>query len=568
MDKLKKYYSPKIECDEICRRALNGADYGIWEWNIDTGKIFISEKIKKIVGNDLLGIRTMYEFIDNIAYGKDKALVIKELYEYINGNEPLYQSAFRLKNKNSAWVLIKGKISKSEYECCRLFSGIISEISENKLSKNWDEITKIPNKAFFLKKIEYSLNIAKLHNGRVAIIYININNFKSLNTIFGYNIGNIILMLFSQSIIRILDKYKYSELGKIGEDEFAILVSKFNTIKDVKKICNKIHRCFEDPFKIMNYKVYIEVNIGISIFPEHGSEGYELLKYCYFAMNNSKEKGKNPYAFFDKQVFDIYCRRISIENELRNSIFNNELEIYYQPQVDILSNKIIGVEALLRWNNKKLGRVSPEEFIPIMEKNGYIIEIGNWVLDKVIFTIHKWKEKGIQLGNVAVNISPVQLKRSDFKNKVLAFCTKYDISPSLLELEITEGTLLEMCDNSTKVFNQLVESNINIALDDFGTRYSSLSYLVSLPVSTLKIDKLFVDNIQYEKNKILIRSIVDLSKSLNCKIIVEGVETKEQVDILNNLGCNIIQGYYFSKPLLQKELEDLLTTTKFCRNKL
>ncbi|BAH07564.1 hypothetical protein CKR_2513 [Clostridium kluyveri NBRC 12016] len=566
MDKLKKYYSPKMECSEICRRALNGADYGIWEWNIDTGKIFISENIKKIVENDLLGITTMYEFIDNIAYGKDKALVIRELYEYINGNEPFYQSAFRLKNKNLAWVLIKGKMSKSESECCRLFSGIMSEISENKLSENWDEIIKVSDRAFFLKKIEYSLNMAKLHNSRAAIIYINIDNFKSLNTILGHNIGNIILMLFSQSIIRILDKY--GELGKVGEDEFAILVSEFNTIKDVKKICNKIHRCFQEPFKIMDYKIYIEVNIGISIFPEHGSEGHELLKYCYFAMNSFKEKGKNPYAFFDKQVFDIYCRRILIENELKNSIFNNELEVYYQPQVDILSNKIIGVEALLRWNNKKLGRVSPEEFIPIIEKNGYIVEIGNWVLDKVIYTIHNWKEKGIQLDSVAVNISPVQLKKSDFKNKVLAFCTKYDVPPSLLELEITEGTLLEMSDNSIKVFNQLVESNINIALDDFGTRYSSLSYLVSLPVSTLKIDKLFVDNIQYEKNKILIRSIVDLSKSLNCRIIVEGVETKAQVDILNNLGCNIIQGYYFSKPLSQKELENLLITTKFCRNKL
>ncbi|EDK34836.1 signal transduction protein [Clostridium kluyveri] len=174
MDKLKKYYSPKMECSEICRRALNGADYGIWEWNIDTGKIFISENIKKIVENDLLGITTMYEFIDNIAYGKDKALVIRELYEYINGNEPFYQSAFRLKNKNLAWVLIKGKMSKSESECCRLFSGIMSEISENKLSENWDEIIKVSDRAFFLKKIEYSLNMAKLHNSRAAIIYINI----------------------------------------------------------------------------------------------------------------------------------------------------------------------------------------------------------------------------------------------------------------------------------------------------------------------------------------------------------------------------------------------------------
>ncbi|WP_333861849.1 putative bifunctional diguanylate cyclase/phosphodiesterase [Clostridium sp.] len=565
MGKLKKYYPQRIECDEIWKCALNALDYGVWEWNVDNGEMFISEKIKDIVENDLFNIKTMYEFIDNIAYNIDKALAIKELYECINGNRYIYQSTFRLKNKNSTWVLIKGKISKSA-EHCRLFSGIMSEISENKLNKNRNEITKIPNKLFFLKRIDYFLDIAKLHNNKVAIIYINIRNFKGLNMIFDYNIGDIILMLFSQSITKIV--HKYGELGKIGEDEFAILVYKFNTIEDIKKMCNEIYEYFREPLKIMDHIVYIEVNIGISIFPEHGSNSCELLKHGCFAMNNSKEKGKKTYAFFDRSIFDIYCRRVLIENELTNSIFNNELEVYYQPQVDILNNKIVGVEALLRWKNKKLGLVSPEEFIPIIENNGYIIEIGNWVLDKVIYTMHKWKERGTQVDSVAINISPVQLKRSDFKNKLLGLCTKYDIAPSLLELEITEGTLLEICDDNIKVFNQLVESHINIALDDFGTRYSSLSYLASLPVSTLKIDKLFVDGIQHKKNKILIKSIVDLSKSLNCKLIIEGVETEKQVHILNSLGCNIMQGYYFSKPLSKEELENLLANIKFCRNKL
>lgn len=566
MNKLKKCYPKRIEFDEVCNAALNAADYGVWEWNIDTSEIFISEDIKKIVGNDLFGIKTMYEFIDNIAYSKDKALIVKGIYEYINGKETLYQSTFRLRNKSLTWILIKGKISKSKSKYCRVFSGIMSEINTNKLSKGWDEVTKIPNKAFFLEKIDYSLDIAKLHNDRVGIIYINIGNFKSLNTIFYYNMGDIILMLFSQSIIKIVNKY--GELGKIGEDEFAILVHEFNTMGDIKKICNKIYEYFQKPLKIGDYKVYIKVNMGISVFPEHGLEGCQLLKYGCLAMNKSQEEKKNSYVFFDKQILDIYCRRALIENELTTSIINSELEVYYQPQVDILNNRIVGVEALLRWKNEKLGVVSPKEFIPVMEGSGYIVEIGNWVLDKVICTMHKWREKGIQLDNVAVNISPIQLKRDDFKNNLLDLCTKYAVSPSLLELEITESTLLEMCDDNVKVFNELVESNINIVLDDFGTRYSSLSYLVSLPVSTLKIDKLFVDNIQYEKNKILIRSIIDLSKSLNCKIIAEGVETKKQVDILNNLGCYIIQGYYFSKPLSEKEVEGLLTNADFYRNRL
>lgn len=219
----------------------------------------------------------------------------------------------------------------------------------------------MPNRLFFLKKINHSLNLATLHNSKAAIIYINIDNFKDLNTILDYNIGNVILVLFSQSIIRIVGDH--SQLEKIREDEFAILINKFSTIKNVKKICSEIHRYFQKPFKVMDYEIYIKVNMGISIFPEHALDGCELLRYSYFAMNSSKKDGKRPYAFFNKEIFDIYCRKISIDNELKNSVLNNELEIYYQPQVDTLRNEVVGVEALLRWNNKKLGSVSPEEFI-------------------------------------------------------------------------------------------------------------------------------------------------------------------------------------------------------------
>lgn len=255
---------------------------------------------------------------------------------------------------------------------------------------------------------------------------------------------------------------------------------------------------------------------------------------------------------------DLYSRKIEIKNRLKNSIINNELYLCYQLQINTLSNTVIGAEALLRWNNNKLGNVSPNEFIPIAENSGYIVELGNWVLDEALKTACIWREKGYKFNTICINVSPIQLERSDFKDNFLNACVKYDISPSLLEIEITEGTLIEIHKDEIDVLNVLRERGVNIAIDDFGSGYSSFNYLINLPFNTLKIDKSLIDNIENDKNKSVIKSIVCLSKSLKYKIIIEGVERKEQVDLLLDLGCNIIQGYYFSKPLPESEIEKLL----------
>ena len=254
-------------------------------------------------------------------------------------------------------------------------------------------------------------------------------------------------------------------------------------------------------------------------------------------------------------ISDSYSREIKIKSKLKNSIINNELYLCYQPQINTLLNTVIGVEALLRWNNNELGNISPSEFIPIAEHSGYIVDIGNWVLDEALKTACIWKQKGYKFNAMSINVSPIQLKISDFKENLLNTCAKYDISPFLLEIEITEGTLMDIGEDKIKVFNELRENGVSIALDDFGTGYSSFKYLINLPFNILKIDKSLIDNIESDKNKAVIKSIVCLSKSLKYKIIVEGVETKEQVDLLLDLGCNIIQGYYYSKPLSAENFE-------------
>jgi diguanylate cyclase (GGDEF)-like protein/PAS domain S-box-containing protein len=555
LNKDRKYY---LENCDIYKRVLSGGNFGFFEWNISENKMLISKKIEEIVGYKFDGIKDMYEFINVIAYEEDKILAIKHLYDHINGVLTFYQSTFRIRIQSGEirWVLLKGKMFKDKTENYNLLSGIMSDVTENKILEGCDSLTKIPNRVFFGEKLNNLIKINKVQNKKGALIYIDIDNFKTLNDNYGHNFGDSILKIFTQLIIILIGKH--GELARVGGDEFVIIIYEFNNIKEIEKICNNIQKCIKEPFKVMDNLIYITASLGVAVFPDDSSDSDELSKFCDFAMYKSKHKGKNMCTFFDKQLSEDYFRKFLIESELKNSIKNNELHILYQPQINALNNEIVGIEALIRWNNNKLGNVSPAEFIPIAESIGYITQIGNWVLDKSLEMACIWKNKGYKFNTIAINISPIQIKRNDFKDNLLNACAKHNISPSLLEIEITEGTLVEICKDRIKVLNELIENGVNIAIDDFGTGYSSLNYLTQLPINTLKIDKSFIDNITNENNQAVIKSIVHLSKSLKYKIITEGVETKEQLDLLIEFGCNIIQGYYFSKPLSENEFENLL----------
>jgi diguanylate cyclase (GGDEF)-like protein len=490
MCKINKFNLKKTEADRIYENVLDEGNLEVSKWDINSGDIFISEKI---AGH-------------NFDRAESKTEFISESYE------------------------------------------------EDKIIDLYDNLTEFPNRTFFYEILNNSLKKAKANNKKGALIYIDLDNFKHINDNLGHHSGDLILKLFSQLVNTLIEEC--GELARLGGDEFAILIHEFKNIEQIEEICNKIHEYLENPFEIIENQIYITASLGITVFPDDSSDADELLKFCDFAMYKSKHKGKNMHTFFNKQIADNYFRKILIENELKSSINNNELYVLYQPQIDALSNEVIGTEALLRWNNKKLGNVSPSEFIPIAENTGYIVKIGNWVLDRALRMAYLWKEKGYKFNTISVNISPIQIKRADFKENLLNACARYNVPPCLLEMEITEGTLIEICKEKIKVLNELIESGVHIAIDDFGTGYSSLNYLINLPVNTLKIDKLFLDNIENEKNRAVIKCIVDLSKSLKYEVIAEGVETEEQMNLITGLGCNIIQGYYFSKPLSENEIDD------------
>ena len=427
---------------------------------------------------------------------------------------------------------------------------------QGRLIAKYDILTKLPNSVYFFEKLNNTLEKIKINNKKGAVIYIDIDDYKVINNNWGYCLGDSILKLFSELINRCIGEC--SELTRLNGDEFAILVHEFDNIRQIEEICNEIYKNLKKPLKIMDDKVHISVSMGISIFPDNSINADELLRFCNFAMHKSKHEGKSTYTVFNNEALDTYYREALIKSELKSVINKQELDIFYQPQINSLNNNIVGMEALLRWNNDKLGRVSPAEFIPIAENTGDIIKIGDWVIDKVLRQAFIWRNKGYKFDTISVNISPIQMRKIDFKDNLLNSCAKYNIPPNFFEIEITECTLIDICKEKIEVLNELMESGINIAIDDFGTGYSSLSYLINIPINTLKIDKTFIDNIKNYKSKALIKSIVELSKDLKYKIITEGVETKDQINLLADLGCNIIQGFYFSKPLPMHEMELLL----------
>lgn len=271
---------------------------------------------------------------------------------------------------------------------------------------------------------------------------------------------------------------------------------------------------------------------------------------------------KSTYTFFENKSLDNNYRDDIINSELKNAVKNNEFDIFYQPQINSINGEIVGMEALLRWNNEKLGSVSPAEFIPIAEKNGHIVRIGDWVIEAALKQAAIWENKGYKFNNISINVSPIQIMEKGFKDNILNLHDKYSIHNNLLEIEITEGTLVEACNDKIDLLNELTKNGISIAIDDFGTGYSSLSYLINFPITTLKIDKIFVNKIENYKNKAIVKNIINLAKDLKYKIITEGVETKHQIKVLTDLGCNIIQGFYFSKPVSKYRMEELLKEGK------
>jgi len=416
-----------------------------------------------------------------------------------------------------------------------------------------DTLTGLPNRNYLYTQFMETLNNDE--QSPFAIIFIDLDRFKYINDSMGHDIGDMLLQSVAErlkSCIRDTDV-----VSRQGGDEFIILIrnaTKTATAQIAKRILTELGQ----PHRLNNYEVYSTPSIGISMFPDHGQTIETLVKHADAAMYKAKEKGKNNYQFFTNDLHENIERKVALEKQLRSAIGNQQFSLRFQPQVNLKSGKIVGVEALLQWVHPQLGSISPGEFIPLAEEIGLINDIGEWVLRTACAQAKTWNDNGYTDLAMSVNLSAIQFKSMEIVSTIKKILMETQLDPKFLKLEITEGSVMENAKENIDKLGELKDIGVRISIDDFGTGYSSLNYLKLLPIDDLKIDKSFIRDIMEDQNDLAIaKAIIDLGRSLNLNVIAEGVECRDQLEILLQNNCEEAQGYYFSKPITAYQFEQM-----------
>ncbi|MDQ7048915.1 MAG: EAL domain-containing protein [Enterobacterales bacterium] len=421
---------------------------------------------------------------------------------------------------------------------------------------HYDALTNLPNRFLALDRLDYQIKEAERGSKLVAVVFLDLDGFKKINDTLGHEVGDKLLIKAAErlrSVVRGPDT-----VARLGGDEFVILLGGLSAVSNVSAIAEKILECLKKVFVIDGRELILTASAGISVYPSDGATVSELLRNADSAMYHSKERGRNTYSFFTRAMNEEVSRQLAIEEQLHGALERGELKVVYQSQIEIQEQKIIGAEALLRWDNQVLGSVSPVEFIPVAEQLGLIVQIGDFVIQEALDMVARWQQNFSGDFRIAVNLSPRQFHERNLVENIERALIKSNVSSSDLELEITEGVLMGEHDYIEKALFELHDLGICIAMDDFGTGYSSLSYLRKYPFDVLKIDRSFVKDITNDSaDRELINATIAMAHGLGLKVVAEGVETKEQYDFLKELNCDFAQGYLFSKPMPELELHAL-----------
>jgi diguanylate cyclase (GGDEF)-like protein len=418
-----------------------------------------------------------------------------------------------------------------------------------------DRLTSLPNRAAFYETAKRRMDHCP--DNKMALMFIDIDNFKYINDTLGHVSGDLLISEIGKRLMGLSDESR--SIYRIGGDEFVVFVHQYETLEEIETYAKVLLHSFAIPFRVSDSVLNVTVSLGIALYPLHGNDVDMLLKCADIAMYKAKSTARGRYTFYSQDIDMQIQERMIMENELWKALEREEFSLCYQPQIDVTTGRINSMEALLRWNNERLGLVSPLKFISIAEETNLINPIGDWVLFNACKFLKKVHDQGHPDISVSVNVSIIQLMQQDFKEKVMKTLSETGVEPGSLELEITESVLIESYDGIKDKLRELKSKGIKIALDDFGTGYSSLSYLTQIPINTLKIDKIFIDTITNNgEDTSLTNMIIMIGRRLGLSIIAEGVETEGQLEYLKKYDCNKIQGYYFSKPLPHDELLLLL----------
>ena len=467
-----------------------------------------------------------------------------------------------VKLRNSERVLLPIEISideiKNEQHQITNYVVVYSDLTERKNAQsqlhnlsNRDRTTSLPNRNLFFTDLQKLVK----QNTHHALLVFDLDNFKKINDSLGHQLGDSLLAKLAMRLNKL--PRENDVFYRLGGDEFALVMADTNDIHVITRMAKQFLAAIATPFKMAGHELAITSSVGIVLFPEDGSTPELLLKNADTAMYHAKKKG-NSYLFFNDTMNRQAVKRLQIENLMRFGLKENHFEVYYQPKMNIRTGKLTGMEALVRFITPKKGVISPGVFIPIAEETGQIIEIGEVVLNKACRDVKQWLDDGLFSGRVAVNLSAKQFSLPDLTTRIDVILQKNELPSYFLELEITEGTVMDDPQEAIAIMRSLSARGIHLAMDDFGTGYSSLAYLKQFPLNTLKVDKAFIDDMKTERGRNMVDSIVTIAQNLDLHVVAEGVEQASQIDILKTLNCETVQGYFYSKPLSKDEFTAFL----------
>jgi len=565
--------------------AQNIASLGNWDWDIDKNSVYCSDQMYRIFGLPSEEATANYKtFLERVH--PDERDSVKNLVRMALQAKKPYSIDYR--------IVLPGGVCRNVHEQADVvhdekgnpvsMHGTVQDITERinaeekiRFLAYYDGLTGLPNRQLFLEHFNQALYAAQRDGSKVALLYLDLDRFKRINDTLGHSAGDILLKEIS---ICLTDNIRSADivakaclpckpgvtLSRLGGDEFAILLSRLAEEEQAGRVAQRILDLLSLPIMIAGQEVYISGSIGITLFPSDGEDADTLLRNADVAMYHAKESGRNSFQFFSAQMNQRAMEKLSIETDLKKALERNELLLYYQPQIDLQTGKVVGVEALIRWQHPRLGMVSPVMFIPIAEESGLIVDIGQWVLLEACRQAMLWQQAGFAPVRMGVNISSLQFKQQNLASLVRRVLQETGFDARYLDLELTESAIMQNVSHINDTLIELKEIGVNLSVDDFGTGYSSMSYLKRFPLDTLKIDRSFVMDITTDVNDAaIIKAIIVLAKSLGLKTIAEGVETSEQLAFLQEQRCDEMQGFLISRPLPDREVERFLVAgEKFC----